>query len=235
VRWYLYTLTNKIDGKIYVGLTSRPRKRYREHLTGHGSQLVWEAVQVNGQDAFDFEVRVCTDYEYGCRLEQDCIEHFGTLSPHGYNLDSGGSVGHQIVTESRDKISIAGRARYAIPGVRVSHSDRMTAYFADPSVRERYSAAHSDLFRRRPELRKSLIEGHRDYFADPANRAKFSAANRGKEGSKGTTNGAHKLTDEEVRLIRTSKLTGRQLAADLGVSPATISNVRRYKSWTHVL
>lgn len=233
MRWYLYKITNRDAGKTYVGLTSRPRQRYREHLTGHGSQLVWKAVQAHGEDAFDFEVLVCTDYEHGCHLEQECIKHFGTLAPNGYNLDTGGSIGHQIVTESREKISIAGKAHYANSEVRKAHSDRMTAIYAD--ARERCSAVHKALLDRRPELRDRLIEGHRAYFADPANRAKFSAANKGRDGCKGTTNGAHKLTDDDVRLVRTSHLTGRQLAADLGVSPATISNIRRNKIWTHVL
>jgi len=42
------------------------------------------------------------------------------------------------------------------------------------------------------------------------------------------------LTSEDVREIRRSPDTGRALAKRLGVSPSTISDVRRRRHWTHV-
>lgn len=50
----------------------------------------------------------------------------------------------------------------------------------------------------------------------------------------GEAHGESKLTDDAVREIRTSPLTGRQLAAKFGVDESTVSHVRRGVSWRHV-
>lgn len=50
----------------------------------------------------------------------------------------------------------------------------------------------------------------------------------------GEQHGEAKLTDDAVREIRRSSLTGRALAAQFGVSESAISLVRRGKAWTHI-
>jgi group I intron endonuclease len=196
-RHYVYTITNLIDGKRYVGLTIDPRRRWREHRRTDnrksGSRLIRDAIERNGEAIFAFTILVCTNYEYGCKLEQDCIRHFNTLYPNGYNLETGGRAGHQHVDESITKMSVA----------------------------------HKTLLKQRPELYGRLTEGHRAYFANPAN--------KGRHGCKGEASGRHKLTDDQVRYIRTSKCTDKQLAADLGVRRNTINRIRNNKTWTHVL
>lgn len=50
----------------------------------------------------------------------------------------------------------------------------------------------------------------------------------------GSKNHAAKLTEKDVRAIRRSKLTGKQLAIKYGVSDMIISLVRRRLRWQHV-
>jgi len=50
----------------------------------------------------------------------------------------------------------------------------------------------------------------------------------------GERNGAAKLTEGQVRRIRSSPLSGRKLAAELGVSPATVGRARNGTSWAHL-
>jgi len=50
----------------------------------------------------------------------------------------------------------------------------------------------------------------------------------------GERHGEAKLTDEAVREIRTSALTGRALAAKFGVTESAVSLVRRGRAWRHV-
>lgn len=38
-----------------------------------------------------------------------------------------------------------------------------------------------------------------------------------------------KISEEDVKYIRSSSKTGKALAAELGVSPSAISNIRNYK------
>ncbi|MEU2159261.1 HNH endonuclease signature motif containing protein [Streptomyces sp. NPDC019396] len=44
----------------------------------------------------------------------------------------------------------------------------------------------------------------------------------------------HKLTEDQVRLIRSSPLTSHELAVLCGVTPSTISNVRTHRTWNHL-
>ena len=58
----------------------------------------------------------------------------------------------------------------------------------------------------------------------------------GREGNhKGLANGRHRLTDDAVRAIRTSKESGVVLGEKYGVSRTVISCVRLMKSWKHVV
>jgi DNA transposition AAA+ family ATPase len=50
----------------------------------------------------------------------------------------------------------------------------------------------------------------------------------------GMDHGRHKLTDDDVRMIRESTETLRALAQKLGVTMATIGFVRRRVTWRHI-
>lgn len=60
------------------------------------------------------------------------------------------------------------------------------------------------------------------------------AKNKGRN-SKGEIHGMSKLTEEQVRLIRSSTKKGVDLAKELNVTPALISAVRNYKIWREVV
>jgi hypothetical protein len=57
---------------------------------------------------------------------------------------------------------------------------------------------------------------------------------KGRDGFTGERNPHARLTDDQVREIRTSTEPGRVIAKRLGVSCPTISEVRRRKLWKHV-
>jgi hypothetical protein len=50
----------------------------------------------------------------------------------------------------------------------------------------------------------------------------------------GSLNGRAKLTEDAIRIIRTSNATGTELAAMYGVSPTMIYYVRSRKTWKHL-
>ena len=50
----------------------------------------------------------------------------------------------------------------------------------------------------------------------------------------GSRHGRSKLTERDVEMIRSSPLTGVQLAQAFGVAPSVISGIRRGRSWKHV-
>lgn len=55
-----------------------------------------------------------------------------------------------------------------------------------------------------------------------------------KRGSKGEAHGMVKLTEEQVKEIRTSKETGPAIAKRLGMSTTTIYDIRNRHIWKHV-
>ena len=53
-------------------------------------------------------------------------------------------------------------------------------------------------------------------------------------GIKGEQHGNAKLTEDDVRAIRADERTGREIAADYGISQQTVSLIRNGKLWKHV-
>lgn len=89
----IYKVTNLIDGKIYIGQTTKPPKdRWRAHCYKNSTcRYLKHAIQYYGKNNFEFEVIACTtnieDLNY---LEKYFIELYQCLAPHGYNLLTGG-------------------------------------------------------------------------------------------------------------------------------------------------
>lgn len=221
-----------MNGKVYVGITNDAAKRCRKHFTGRGSQLVAAATKKYGKDNLVFKVLICASKDYCCQLEQDYIRRFNTQSPHGYNLDSGGSSGLHSA-ETRAKMSAIQRKRFADPNERAKMREHLVSRLADPDSKAHFLDAQR-ASRRTPEARKRNSDAVKAYFADPANRAKLSSALQGKPGLRGERCPRHKLTEGQAREILNSPLKGRELAAKFGVCVATISMIRRRINWAHL-
>ena len=99
----IYLVSNKLNGKQYVGQTINP------HLPiGHG-RILKSAYKLHGKDNFTYEP-ICT--EITNRASLNAIERFwisvvDTVVPKGYNIDLGGSEGSTWTDERRKAVSIA--------------------------------------------------------------------------------------------------------------------------------
>lgn len=94
--FYLYKLTNLVNGKSYIGVTKDPELRKRQHLTKMAvKNLVSKAVKKYGKENFKFEVICVGTKEYICDLEQKAIVLYNSHAVwgHGYNLAYGGYGG----------------------------------------------------------------------------------------------------------------------------------------------
>lgn len=100
-RGLIYKLTNKINGKIYVGQTKKSvEKRWKQHVNHakNSDGPFQKAIRKYGEESFTLEV-VC---ECGTQKELDEKEifwgaQFNSLVPNGYNILLGS--GPQIASE----------------------------------------------------------------------------------------------------------------------------------------
>jgi group I intron endonuclease len=57
---YIYKITNKVNGKVYIGKTKDPERRWREHknesLKAEKKYVIYLALNKYGINNFDFEV-----------------------------------------------------------------------------------------------------------------------------------------------------------------------------------
>jgi hypothetical protein len=99
----VYLVSNKVNGKQYVGQTINP------HLPiGHG-RIMKSAYKLHGKDNFDYEP-LCTSIENRATLnavERFWIAVLDTVVPKGYNIELGGSEGSTWTEERRRKHSLA--------------------------------------------------------------------------------------------------------------------------------
>lgn len=102
----IYMYTNKINGKQYVGQTSRDLKtRHWQHLSQHDTYID-RAIQKYGKDNFILEVLEDNifDIDELNRKEQFYIEKYDTFN-NGYNLNRGGDNHTKFNYEDRDLIA----------------------------------------------------------------------------------------------------------------------------------
>jgi group I intron endonuclease len=115
----VYLITNKVNGKQYIGQTVRPlHLRWNSHTYAarEGAKFALPlAILKYGASFFTMEsLHVCESQE-----EMDFVECFyiallDTMAPNGYNLTPGGE--HPVLTdESKKKMSLAKQGRCVNP------------------------------------------------------------------------------------------------------------------------
>ena len=89
---YIYKITNKINGKCYIGQTTDYKRRFQEHKScGYGNEnnkLLYYAFRKYGIDNFDFEVIEEKTEKYN-EKEKYWISYYDSFE-NGYNMTEGG-------------------------------------------------------------------------------------------------------------------------------------------------
>lgn len=94
--YYIYKVTNKINGKIYIGQTNNFERRKKQHLldnrTNH--QAFKKALNKYGFEGFDWDIiDKCESKKEINQKEQYYIVYYNSKVPNGYNIASGGAGG----------------------------------------------------------------------------------------------------------------------------------------------
>lgn len=101
---YIYCITNKIDGRKYVGKCVRPSNK-SENYYGSGT-YIRSSIKEHGIENFTKEILEdnVTDGML-CEREVFWIKELNTRHPVGYNLTDGGDGANNISDETKKKIS----------------------------------------------------------------------------------------------------------------------------------
>lgn len=128
----IYKIKNEVNGKIYVGFTTKnpPGKRFSEHKSSsyNGSPThLHRAMRKHGTGAFSFEVlEETTDVKHAIGFLEP--KYINELKPE-YNMTLGGEgrTGYHLSEESRKKIS---KAQKGIPNATWTNEHRQNMSIA---------------------------------------------------------------------------------------------------------
>ena len=108
----VYLITNTINGKRYVGQTTKSlESRFRHHTKYGNCRALRGAIKKYGKENFIIEA-VCEPptIELMNELEAECIRLYNSLVPNGYNLTEGGRVPrHSLETRQKMRLSHLGK------------------------------------------------------------------------------------------------------------------------------
>ncbi len=111
-----YLLTNKINGKKYVGVTTMTLRRrwssQRSEALGRSNRVLCKALRKYGWKSFDLaEIAVPLSADNLGILESILVKQYGSRTPFGYNMTDGGdgTPGRRHSDEAKKKISAASK------------------------------------------------------------------------------------------------------------------------------
>ena len=112
----IYLITNKKNGKQYVGQTTRTlRERKLEHARKNG--IVGKAIRKYGKENFDIkQIDSADSIELLNQKEIDWIEKLDTKSPYGYNLCNGGDNTYGFNHREESKLIMADKKKGMFKG-----------------------------------------------------------------------------------------------------------------------
>ena len=135
----IYVLTNKINGKQYIGQSWDITYRWSSHKSEkrYPNSPLYRAINKYGWDGFDKQVLVVVGNKedmdkYECLL----IESMNTMTPNGYNCKDGGG-GKRTSEETKAKLSAATKGKPKSPETRAKIAEANRAKAKDPEFLKR--------------------------------------------------------------------------------------------------
>lgn len=231
---YIYKITNNINGKIYIGQTNNPTRRWWQHTSSarcnKGNQLITKAMIKHGLDNFDFSV-ICT-----CCTQEDTDEieillikqYNSTDMSVGYNLAKGGS---KLIStpEIRNKISKSLKEYYK------NNDGANKGKVLSKETRDKISK--SSMGKPGTNKGKKFSEEWRQKISESNMGKKFTEKRlkRMSESHMGHIPVNRKLTFKEAEKIReiykNTKIPQKELGKRYGISQASINDLILYKTY----
>lgn len=195
-KYIVYKHTNKINGKIYIGITSqKPNKRWQNGYGYKDNQHFFRAIQKYGWNNFEHEI-IYKDLEeeIAANKEQELIKLYNSNNSNfGYNKDNGGKtnklteesiekirqwhIGRKLSEETKRKISeshkgISSGENHPMYG---KHHTKEAKQKMSDFAKSRVGWKHTE------ETKKKIGEGNKGKTLSEETRKKISKANTGKK------------------------------------------------------
>lgn len=160
---YIYKITNKISGKMYIGETKEAdvETRWRQHRNtirnGRGCPALRDAVEKYGWDAFKFEIVVICFDENRYAMEQYYIKKYNTLAPNGYNITLGGPGGCGFLGKKHTSETV-GKIKKSLAKFKEKHPNHFESY-KEKHRKSMENVNTSDAVKKSEKFRKAVEEG----------------------------------------------------------------------------
>lgn len=96
----IYKITNKLNGKIYIGQSQDIKKRWTEHKRPSNfinpTKLLYQDMKKDGLDNFIFEVLEECQKDQLFQREQYYINFYNSFTPNGYNMQMGQNYRNEV-------------------------------------------------------------------------------------------------------------------------------------------
>ena len=182
-RWYVYIHTNKINNKVYIGITSqKPEKRWGKNGNRYkkNQPVFYNAIQKYGWDNFEhiifaknltkekainMEIKLIALYKSNCHRYKN--------PEYGYNMTDGGEgpVGVIRSEETRKKLSKAAKKQMKDPRmIELLSQKKLGLYNGDKNPN--YGNKYSD------DVRIKISEATKKRLAKPENNPRYGTGRR---------------------------------------------------------
>lgn len=261
--FYIYTIHNILNNKIYVGKATNPWKRWQKHIRIAASKrqqekfYIHRAVAKYGVNNFIFSVLQKFNIEQDCDLaEKYWIKYFQSKNTmYGYNLTEGGEgVSGRVVSEAtrqkmREKATGRRHAPETIELLRIINIGKIPTNLDQLKIMNIGKSLSDEHCQKISQARLGMIftEEHKQNISKShvgllsGDKNPFygkTHTEEVKEKSRGENNKQSKLNAQKVIEIRekynSGNYTHQQLANEYGISRRTITSVINYTTWRHI-
>lgn len=222
----IYEIFNKVNGKRYVGQSTKLKRRLQKHLrelkhSRHSNKHLQAAFNKYGEDKFSFEPIEYCDVEDLDSRENYYIGLFNSGDKeHGYNIriDNKSNRGLKWTDEQRKKM------QEAINTVPYYHNHAIPKWVREKAWQASRDRIWTDEDRRKHSERMKGIK--------VKDTTKMCIAQRGEN------NPSSKLTVNDVKqikaLLRYGKYKSSEIARIYGVKSTTICAIKNGRSWKEI-
>jgi group I intron endonuclease len=231
--YYIYKITNRLNGKVYIGQTVNDKKRWTNHKSfakqDEPVQYIHRAMKKYGVENFDYEVvAMCQRQQDTDETEKLIICQYDSQNKeHGYNISPGGDPAwnrglpseQQPMYGKKQSDYQKQKAYESHIGKTFDHTDETKEKITKSLIGHGVSE----------KTREKIAEGNRGKFVSQESRDKMSISRIGlQSGEKHPRAVLTNLLAEQIRQeYKTGQVTQKFLANKYSISKTTVAEIIR--------